>query len=54
MYILVMILLAANGSMVMQHTYYENELTCFRAAKQFEAHKDSRYSASAFCIVGEK
>lgn len=53
MYVLIMIVLLGSQGATLNHLYYEDELSCTQAARQFESHKSKEYRLKAFCIKGD-
>lgn len=53
MYILIMIVLFGSSGTTMSHIYYENELSCTRAAQDFESHTGRDVRFKAFCVKGD-
>lgn len=53
MYVLIMIVLLGAQGATLNHLYYEDEASCFKAASQFESHKSKDIRLKAFCIKGD-
>lgn len=53
MWVLIMIVLLGSQGATLNHLYYEDELSCAQAARQFESHKGKEYRLKAFCIKGD-
>ena len=53
MYILIMIVVLGNASVTLNHLYYEDEVSCKKAATEFESHKSKDIKFKAFCIKGD-
>ena len=53
MYVLIMIVLLGGQGVTLNHLYYEDELSCSKAATEFEAHKGRDVKLKAFCIKGD-
>lgn len=53
MYVLIMIVLLNSVGLNMSHLYYEDEISCSKAAVEFQSHKDKEYRLKAFCIKGD-
>lgn len=54
MYVLIMIVLLSGNSVNLNHLYYEDGLSCQKAAAQFEAQAGKDLSFKAFCIRGDQ
>lgn len=52
MWVLVMLVLSYHG-LEFSNLYYNDEVICMQAAKQFEAHSSMDFKLKAFCIKGE-
>lgn len=52
MWILVMLVLSVSG-MEAGNLYYNDEIVCRLAAKEFEGHTSKDFKLKAFCIKGE-
>ncbi len=53
MYVLIMIVILGNASVNLNHLYYEDEISCHKAANEFESHKSKDVKLKAFCIRGD-
>lgn len=52
MWLLIMMVLN-NSTVNLSYIYYEEQLSCTRAAQEFESHKSKDYKLKAFCIKGD-
>lgn len=53
MFVLIMIVLL-NGSINVNHLYYDESITCSKAALEFEKHATKDMKMRAFCIKGDQ
>ena len=54
MYVLIMIVLLGGSGVNLNHLYYEDEMSCHKAAAEFESHKSKDMRLKAFCIRGDQ
>lgn len=54
MYVLIMIVVLGNASVNLTHLYYEDNVSCQKAAAEFESHKSKDIRFKAFCIKGDQ
>ncbi len=54
MFVLIMIVILGNSSLNLTHLYYEDTISCHKAAAEFESHKSKDIKFKAFCIKGDQ